>query len=157
EEDVTVRYARRTAEHYLADARAFLMWLARHGLAVKDVRGEDLHRYQGELFAQRKLDGRPLSAASIALRLIAVRTLFRFLARRGSLLFDPSGTLELPRVERRLPRVILTEAEARRIVIAPRGHDAISRRDRALLETLYATGLRASELIHLRPEDADTE
>jgi len=157
EQDLAVRYARRTAEHYRADGRAFLMWLARSGLALKDVRGEDLHRYQGELFAQRRIDGRPLAASSIALRLIAVRTLFRFLVRRSCLLFDPSGTLELPRVEKRLPRVILTEAEARRIVTAPSGHSPADRRDRALLETLYATGLRVSELIGLRPEDVDTD
>jgi integrase/recombinase XerD len=157
EQDLAARYARRTAEHYRADARAFLIWLARGALSLKDVRAEDLHRYQGELFAQRKLDGHPLSASSIALRLIGVRTLFRFLVRRGYVLFDPTDALELPRVEKRLPRVILTEAEARRIVTAPSGHRPAELRDRALLETLYATGLRVSELIRLRPEDVDTD
>jgi integrase/recombinase XerD len=124
---------------------------------LSELRGEDLRRYQGELFAQRKLDGKPLAAASIALRLAAVKAFFRFLLRRNYILFDPTGTIELPQIEKRLPRVILTEAEARRIVTAPRGREPLSLRDRAILEVLYATGMRASELVCLRPEDVDTE
>ena len=157
EDDVHVRLAPRTAEHYLSDVRAFLRWTKTQGLASSDVRGEDLRRYEGELFAQRKLDGKPLAAASIALRLIAIKTFFRFLLRRSYILFDPTGALELPRIEKRLPRVILTEAEARRIVSAPKGRDPISLRDRAILEVLYATGIRITELASLRPEDVDTE
>jgi integrase/recombinase XerD len=157
EEDVWARYAPRTAEHYLSDARAFLVWLSGQGLALQGMRAEDLHRYQGSLFARRKLDGKPLAAASIALRLLSVRALFRFLLRRGYVLFDPTTLLELPRAVRRLPRVILTEAEARKIVTAPKGSAPLVLRDRAILETLYATGIRVSELIALRPEDVDTE
>jgi site-specific recombinase XerD len=157
EEDVVVRFAARTGEHYLSDARVFLMWLGRHGLALKDVRPDDLRRYQGELVSRRKLDGRPLAAATIAQRLAAVKALFRFLVRRGCVLFDPSSAIDLPRVEKRLPRVILTEAEARRMVTAPRGRAPLELRDRAMLELLYATGLRVTELVNLKPEDVDTE
>jgi integrase/recombinase XerD len=157
DEDVSVRFAERTAEHYRADARVFLMWLVRQGLALKDVRADDLRRYQGELVARRGIDGRPFAAATIALRLIAVRTLFRVLQRRGLILFDPAGALELPHVEKRLPRVILTEAEAERIVTAPSTLEPLDLRDRAILETLYATGLRVTELIRLSPDDVDTE
>jgi integrase/recombinase XerD len=157
EEAVSVRFAERTAEHYLSDARVFLMWLARQGLSLKDVRPDDLRRYQGELVARRGPKGRPFASATIALRLFAVKALFRFLTRRGVALFDPSSAIELPRVEKRLPRVILSEAEARRIVTAPRGASPLALRDRAILETLYATGVRASELIRLCPADVDTE
>ncbi len=156
-EDVETRYAQRTAEHYLSDVRVFLVWLDRHGLSLEDVRPDDVRRYQGELYSRRKIDGRPLSAATIALRLIAVETLFAFLVRRGYALFDPSSVIELPRVEKRLPRVILTESEARRILAGPSGRSPLELRDRAILETLYATGVRVTELIRLRPEDVDTE
>ena len=61
--------------------------------------------------------------------------------------------LERPRLESRLPRTILTPAEARRIIEAPGTRSALATRDRAILETLYATGIRASELIHLAPSD----
>ena len=157
EDDARTRFARRTGEHYLADAQLFLGWLQDQGLALKDVRASDVQRYQGELYARRKGDGRPYAAATVALRLIAVKTFFRFLLKRGHLLFDPSSGLELPRTEKKLPRVILTESEAKRIVTAPRGTDPLTLRDRAILETLYGTGIRVNELIHLKPADVDTE
>jgi integrase/recombinase XerD len=156
-QDVEVRFASRTADHYLADARLFLHWLAEHQAALKDVRPADVQRYQGELYAARKSTGHPYAAATIMLRLMAVKTLFRFLVRRGHMLFDPSSAVELPRTEKKLPRVILTEREAKRIVIAPRGKSALDRRDRAMLETLYGTGIRVNELVHLKPADVDTE
>ena len=157
EDDVTVRFAKRTADHYLADARLFLGWLASRRVALKDVRPEDVHRYQGELYAAHKPDGHPYAAATIMLRLMAVKTLFRFLVRRGLMLFDPSSSIELPRTEKKLPRVILSEREAKRIVTAPRGRDPLSLRDRAMLETLYGTGIRVNELVELKPADIDTE
>jgi integrase/recombinase XerD len=157
EQDVEVRFAKRTGEHYLADARLFLDWLAARSLALKDVRPSDVQRYQGELYAARKPGGHPYAAATIMLRLIAVKTLFGFLVRRGHMLFDPSSGIELPRTEKKLPRVILSEREAKRIVTAPRGRSALDLRDRAMLETLYGTGLRVNELIHLKPADVDTE
>jgi len=157
EEDVEIRYARRTAEHYVADTLAFVSWLAERGIALKDVRPPDVQRYQGDLYAQRTKDDKPYAASSIQIKLIAVKTLFRFLSRRGYLLFDPSAGLELPRTDKHLPRVILSEAEAKRIVTAPRGRAPRVLRDRAILETLYATGLRVGELIQLKPADVDTE
>lgn len=151
------RYAERTAEHYVADARAFLSWLEEKGIRLSDVRPEDLQRYQGELYAVTLKGGRPYAASTIQTKLVAVKTLFRFLVRRGALLLDPSSQLELPRIEKRLPRLILSESEARRIVTAPRGSSPIVLRDRAILETLYGTGMRVGELVRLRPEDVDTE
>ena len=89
---------------------------------------------------------------------MAVKTLFRFLVRRQALLFStPRLHLELPRIEKHLPRLILTEAEARRIVTAPRGRSPLVLRDHAILETLYGTGMRVGELVRLRPDDVDTE
>ena len=151
------RYAERTAEHYVADARGFLSWLEEKGIRLSDVRPEDLQRYQGELYAVTLKGGRPYAASTIQTKLVAVKTLFRFLVRRGALLLDPSSQLELPRIEKCLPRLILSENEARRIVTAPRGSSPIVLRDRAILETLYGTGMRVGELLRLRPEDVDTE
>jgi integrase/recombinase XerD len=157
EEDVGVRFADRTAEHYIADARFFVSWLAEHGIALVEVRPPDVQRYQSELYAMRKKDGKPYAAASIQLRLITVRILFRFLFRRGFLLFDPSAGIELPRIEKHLPRLILSEDEARRIVTAPRGRAPLTLRDRAMLEVLYGTGVRVGELVNLKPADVDVE
>jgi integrase/recombinase XerD len=156
-EDMETRYAERTAEHYVGDVREFLARLATKGIALPDVRPEDLQRYQGDLYAATKKDGRPYAASTIQTKLVAVKTLFRFLVRRQALLLDPSSRLELPRIEKRLPRLILTEAEARRVVTAPRGRSPLALRDRAILETLYGTGMRVGELARLRPDDVDTE
>lgn len=156
-EDAETRYAARTAEHYVADVREFLAHLSANETAIADVRAEDLQRYQGGLYAATKRNGRPYAASTIQTKLVAVKTFFRFLVRRKALLFDPSAQLELPRVEKRLPRSVLTETEAHRIVTAPRGRSPLVLRDRAILETLYGTGMRVGELIKLRPEDVDTE
>jgi integrase/recombinase XerD len=155
-EEMQTRYAGRTAEHYVADVLAFLEWTAAKGIALRDVRPPDLQRYQGELYAVRK-KGRPYASSTIQTKLVAVKTLFRFLVRRQALLMDPSAQLELPRTEKRLPRVVLTEVEARRIVTAPKDRSPLVRRDRAILETLYATGMRVGELVRLKPDDVDTE
>jgi integrase/recombinase XerD len=155
--EMETRYAERTAEHYVADVREFLSSLAAKEIALAEVRPEDLQRYQGELYAATKKDGRPYAASTIQTKLVAVKTLFRFLVRRQALLLDPSARLELPRVEKRLPRLILSEVEARRIVTAPRGRSPLVLRDRAILETLYGTGMRVGELVRLRPDDVDTE
>jgi integrase/recombinase XerD len=72
-------------------------------------------------------------------------------------IFDPAAALEMPRVDKRLPRVVLTRDEARRIVEAPGTKSPRDLRDRAMLETLYATGIRATELCNLTPYDVDTE
>jgi site-specific recombinase XerD len=155
-EDLQTRYAERTAEHYRADAGCFLAWLEAKGIELREVRPQDLQRYQGELYAVRRKGARPYAAATIQTKLVAVKTLFRFLVRRQALLLDPSARLELPRTHKRLPRLVLTEAEARRIVTAPRARSPLPLRDRAILEMLYATGIRVGELIQLRPDDVET-
>lgn len=156
-EDLALRYAERTVPEYVAHVRAFLVWLETRGLTLPALTRADLQRYQAELVAQRKPNGTPYSAGFHVNRLSALKSLFGFLLRRHLVLLDPTAGLERPRLEIRLPRAILTPREARRMVEAPRGHTPLGLRDRAILETLYATGIRASELIHLSPFDVDTE
>jgi integrase/recombinase XerD len=157
EDHVFVRYAEKTAKGYLRGALSFLDWLGRRGIALADVRTDDLLAYQTELYALRKKDGEPYSTYDQAVRVAAVKTLFRFLARRGYSLTDPSASLEYPRQENRIPRGVLTPHEARAIVEAPDLGAPMGLRDRAILETLYATGIRAGELANLKREDVDTE
>jgi integrase/recombinase XerD len=157
EDALAARYSERTVEHYLADVRFLLGWLEERGVGLVDVRSTDLDAYQAHLSALRKRDGRPYAAGSQQARLIAMKNFFRFLYRRGDLVHDPAAAVELGRAEDRLPRVVLTEEEARRVVSAPREKTPVVLRDRAILETLYATGLRVSELAGLTVYDADTE
>jgi integrase/recombinase XerD len=157
EDALAARYSGRTVEHYLADVRFLLVWLEERGVQLVDVRSADLEAYQAHLSALRKKDGRPYAVGSQQARLVAMKNFFRFLYRRGDLVHDPAAAIELGRAEDRLPRVVLTEEESRRLVSAPKGEAPLVLRDRAILETLYATGIRVSELAALTVYDADTE
>ncbi len=157
EDDLALHYGERTVIEYLAHVRAFFGWLDQKGLGLAAVKRQDLQAYQTELFALRKRDGKPYSAGFQVNRFSALRSFFGFLARRQILLADPTAGLERPRLESRLPRSILSLREARQLVEAPDTSTAIGLRDRAILETLYATGIRATELIRLAPFDVDTE
>jgi integrase/recombinase XerD len=157
EDDLALHYGERTVVEYLAHVRAFLAWLDQKGLGLTAVKRRDLQAYQTELFALRKRDGKPYSVGFQVNRLSALKSFFGFLARRQILLADPTAGLERPRLESRLPRAILSLSEARRLVEAPDTNTPTGLRDRAILETLYATGIRATELIRLSPFDVDTE
>ena len=157
EEDLALRYGERTVVEYLSHVRAFLAWLEDKAMTLAAVKKQDLLAYQSELFALRKRDGRPYSAGFQVNRLSVLRSFFGFLSRRLLILQDPSAGIEPPRLETRLPRTILTPSEARKVIEAPNPRTPLGLRDRAILETLYATGLRASELISLSPYDVDTE
>jgi integrase/recombinase XerD len=156
-DELRLRYAPRTVEGYRIHLKVLLAWLEERGLELSDVRREDMQAYQGALYARRKKDGQSYCAGSLANNLLVVQGFFRYLTRQGMLLADPASLLELPRREERLPRTILTPREAERILRSAAGGTPRELRDRALLETLYATGIRASELARLSPSDVDTE
>lgn len=158
EDHLHARYAPRTPATYMAHVRAFLEWLASRGLDLVEVKAKDLDAYQTHLYAHRRAsDDKPYSAAYQAMRLVVLKHLYRFLHRRGYLFHDPAGDLELPRLEKRLPRVILTVSEVRKILEAPDSKTPRGLRDRAMLETLYGTGIRVTELCNLTPYDVDSE
>jgi integrase/recombinase XerD len=157
EDHLAIRYAPRTATDYMTTVRALTLWLSKRGIALGDVRTADLQAYQAQLYALRKADGTPYSLGNQINRLAVVKGFFRFLCRRGYMLTDPSAPLEYPRREQRLPRGILTRDECRRLVEAPDTSTSLGLRDRAILETFYATGIRAGELASLKCADVDTE
>jgi integrase/recombinase XerD len=157
EDHLHVRYAPRTPPAYMAHVYAFLEWLSGRALDLLDVKAKDLHAYQTYLYAFRRTNGRPYAAAYQGTRLVVLKHLFRFLYRRNYLLHDPGADIELPRLEKRLPRTILTREEMRKILEAPDAKTPRGLRDRAILETLYATGIRVTELCSLTPYDVDTE
>lgn len=141
----------------LRDVRRFLSWLQARRIELSSVRTADVAAYHADLFNERRKDGRPYSAGYQHSRLGAVKAFFRFLYRRGLLLHDPAAAVEYPRLPVQLPRVILTREEARRLMEAPPRRTLEGLRDRAILETLYGTGIRAAEISKLSLEDVDTE
>jgi integrase/recombinase XerD len=157
EDHAAVHYAARTAANYLHHVRRLLEWLGERGLGLAEVHGADLLAYQTALLGRRKKDGRPFTSGAHKNAVIGLKSFFHFLHRRGYLLQDPAASIEYPRTERRLPRVILTRDEVLRILEAARDKTPRGLRDRAILETFYATGIRVSELANLTPDDVDTE
>ena len=137
-----------TLAAYRRDLKGFESFLARERRAIGDVGVTDLSRYLGGL-RRRGLGGR-----SIARHLSAVRGLYRFLLDAGRLPRDPTLHLDSPRPARRLPRT-LSMPDAAALVEAPDTTRPDGLRDRALLELLYASGLRASEALGLRIEDVN--
>lgn len=135
--------ARNTLLAYAADLTDFAAFCAAAGVAPDRAETGTLRAYLGRLYAQG------LSARTAARRLSALRQFHRFLLQEGVRADDPTVTLEVGRPARRLPKV-LTEEEVVRLLDAARrlpGREGL--RATALLELLYATGLRVSELIAL--------
>jgi len=137
-----------TLAAYRRDLKGFETFLQREHRAIGDVGVTDLSRYLGGL---RR---RGLGSRSIARHLSAVRGLYRFLLDAGRVPRDPTQHLDSPRPARRLPRT-LSMADAAALVEAPDTSRPDGLRDRALLELLYASGLRASEALGLRIEDVN--
>jgi integrase/recombinase XerD len=135
-----------TLAAYRRDLAGFIAFLERRRRSVGAARLGDLSEYLVEL---RR---RGLGARSAARHLSAVRGLYRFLLASGEIQRDPTEHLESPRPPRRLPRTLSVE-DAAALVESPDLSAREGLRDRAMLELLYASGLRASECLALRLED----
>lgn len=137
-----------TVSAYRRDLAGFRRFLSEVDLALDRITVSDLSRYLLTL----KRHG--LGPRSVSRHLSAVRGLYRFLLREGTLDRDPTEHLETPRPPRRLPRAISPD-EVTALLEAPDARTPIGLRDRAILELLYATGMRASECLSLRIEDVN--
>jgi integrase/recombinase XerD len=137
-----------TLAAYRRDLAQYVEWLGGRDLA--DVGAGDVEAYVAHLRGAGK------APASIARAVVAVRGLHRFLADEGEADHDPGAAVATPRVPRGLPKA-LTEEEVGRLLDAVVGFDPPARRDRAILEVLYGTGLRISELVGLSLGDVDIE
>ncbi len=135
--------SRHTLAAYGSDLRGLALWLAQEeGRGLADARREDLLAY----LAQRVAQG--VSLRSSARLLSSTRRFYQYLVREGIRDEDPSARIEAPRLGRPLPKS-LTEAEVDALLTAPDPKQLLGLRDRAMLELLYATGLRVSELVSL--------
>src|ERR1700719_186752 len=132
-----------TLAAYRADLTALTRWLEeRDSALLKATRIELL----GFIAARVEGGSRPRSTAR---QLSSFRRFFRFMVREGLIEFDPTAQIAMPKIGRSLPKS-LTEAEVDSLLEAPTVSDPLGHRDRTMLEVLYATGLRVSELVSLK-------
>jgi len=142
-----LRLTRRASEHtlraYSSDVLAFLDFADKSKAAVDQAL---VRRYLAHLYASG------IARSTIVRKLAAVRGFFRFLLSHGLVRFDPTEGIRGPKQPRRLPKTA-TEKQVEALLNAPSTQTACGLRDRAILETLYATGLRVSELLSLTVDD----
>jgi integrase/recombinase XerD len=132
-----------TLSAYQSDLRAFSGWLSRErGRGLARAQRGDLLDYLAVLSGQGR---KPRSSARV---LSCLRQFYQYLLRQGVIEGDPSARVESPKLGRPLPKT-LTEREVEALLDAPATNDPRGHRDRTMLEVLYATGLRVSELVGL--------
>ena len=149
-------YSPRTIDVRADGIRRFLRWCTERGIErPQDVTRPILERYRRYLYHYRKENGEPLAFATQQQRLLPLRAFFKWLARENLILSNPASELELPRVHRRLPAHILKLEEIEAVCAQAMLHGELALRDRAILETLYSTGIRRSELTALKLYDLD--
>jgi integrase/recombinase XerD len=132
-----------TLAAYRADLTALARWLAERGVPIAHTSRADL---LGFIAWRVESGARPRSTAR---QLSSFRRFFRYLVREGALREDPTAQIAMPKIGRSLPKS-LTEEEVESLLNAPAVSDPLGSRDRCMLEVLYATGLRVSELVSLK-------
>jgi integrase/recombinase XerD len=133
----------RSLESYRRDLGQFAVWLGKAGGRPEGAGSGDIQQF----LAHRTL-GQGVAARSLARQLSALKRYYRWLLRQGRRADDPTLNIDPPRLPRPLPKS-LSEADVEALLLAPDGGTPLGLRDRAMLELLYACGLRVSELVGL--------
>ena len=147
--------SRNTLEAYRSDLQQYGLFLGRRGRDPLEVQPADLSAFVSEL-ADGHDDKPPLAPATLQRKIACLRSFYRHLRREQVISHDPTAELRPPRSRGRLPKV-LSRDEVNQLLAQPRGASPAAQRDRALLETMYACGLRASEAITLELSELDLE
>src|SRR5579863_9017175 len=139
-----------TVAAYQRDMAKFEEFARKRKLTLETIGRDDLVDFLAGLYRQK------LETRTVARQLVTLRNFFRFAQMQELISADPSINLESPKIRRTLPGYLRLE-EVERLLEQPDEKTALGLRDRAILEVLYSTGLRVSELISLRVSDLDTK
>jgi len=138
-----------TVSAYRRDMAKFAEFAKKRKLALENINRDDLVDFLAGLYRQK------LESKSVARHLVSLRSFFRFAQIQGLIPSDPSMNLESPKIRRALPGYLRLD-EVERLLAQPDERMPLGLRDRAMLEVLYSSGLRVSELVGLRVSDLDT-
>ena len=144
------KVARNTLQSYTRDIKQFSQYIDSRKLEVENVSGSDIESY----IAYMQLEGK--AASSVSRSLASVRALYGYLHLKGFVHGDPTYRLKTPKAEKKLPQ-ILTTSEVNALLRCPDTSTDKGVRDKAMLELLYATGIKVSELISLNRGDLDLD
>lgn len=145
--------SRNTLNAYRTDLLQFGDYLRQHGLDPLDLDAAGMSEYVADLMEPDE-NGQRLAPSTVHRKTAALRSFYKHLRREDLVSSDPTAGLATPRRSRKLPKV-LNQAEVTRLLAVPSGDSPQAYRDRAILEVMYACGLRASELIDLEMTDID--
>ena len=137
-----------TAKAYEADISSFFQWLDNEDLKYKDLQEDHINKYISFLF-QRKM-----RSSSVNRKISSIKSFYIFLVKRNFLKNSPLNDLVTPKQEKYLPES-MSEAEVDKLLNSPDVSNKIENRDKAMIEMLYATGMRISELVNLKMTDVD--
>lgn len=139
-----------------SNLRFFFSYLASLGINdITKVNQETMSNYKIYLHNYKFRDNRSYAKATIIHRLKLITVFFKFLHRAGIVYTDPTLNMGIPQNEDKIPRVILSRQEIMKMLKSPDWRTVLGYRDRAILETLYSTGIRNIELRHIKIEDVD--
>jgi integrase/recombinase XerD len=147
--------SRNTLEAYRSDLLQYGEFLSRRDLNPLRIAPTEVASFISEL-AEGRAGRRPVASATLQRKIACLRSFYRHLRRDQIIDHDPTAELRSPRQRARLPQV-LSRDEVQSLLAQPRGTTPAALRDRALLETMYACGLRASEAISLELSELDLE
>jgi integrase/recombinase XerD len=151
-------YAQATMTGYNRELRKFLEHLRAAGITdIKAVSKDMLTTFQVSLMEHKARGAQGYTCCTVALKIRSVKRFFEFLESANQILINPAEYLKEPKKEYRLPRVILTEVEVRKILDQPNLSTRIGIRDRTVLEVFYSTGIRLEELVNLTIYDCDLQ
>ena len=139
-----------TRDSYKRDLEGFAAWLENRGEPLASASPADVSAYL------KHLKDRGHCARSYTRVLISLRGFYRFLLKKGRITASPCSSIDIPRIQRKLPEFLSFE-EVESLISAPDESSPLGLRDRAMLETLYATGLRVSELTSLKLNDINLQ
>lgn len=136
--------AQNTLNSYERDLTSYIHYIAEQGIThINETSRRDVISYLTHLQKQKR------ATSTISRNMASIRNFYQFLHREGVIGQDPTIHLETPKIEKRLPKV-LSLSEVEKLLAHPSGNDPADLRDRAMLELLYATGIRVSELVTLK-------
>jgi len=137
-----------TVSSYKNDIKSFFLWLDENSFNPLNINASDANNYVSKLFG----DG--LKSSSVNRKISAIKSFYIFLQKKKIIMKSPIADIVMPKQEKYLP-VSMSEEEVERLLNSPDSNIQIERRDKAMIEVLYATGIRISELTNLKLTDLD--